>query len=436
MSQGSSSSSAPGESRLPKLYGCSSIDLYAITGKLGEGTFGQVHRGTFKPTSTAVALKEIIIHERDDGIPITALREIKIMKALKHPNILHLLDMAVDKSKPAGKRFSTFYMVMSYMDHDMCGLLHNRDIKFTLPHIKLYMQQLLAGVEFLHAQQYMHRDMKSANVLVSHNGNVKIADFGLARKYFEAPPSLQSATPAVRRYTPKVVTRWYRPPELLLGEHFYTTAIDMWGVGCIFGEFFKRRVIIPGESDLDQLQLIFKLVGSPNDENMPGYARLPVAKEIMPIPQQQSLIQEVFHNVPSEARELLTGLLTLDPLKRLTAKGALNHKFFTQGVPAAEYGALPEFPSSREIDVRRKRQAPSPPPDGTNPNKRFNNNNSNGNRRIRAFAPKIPNKRDLRPHEQIPPYKRKENRRTSYPPRSDKLETQNEAAVMRNGLNY
>ncbi|GMM52037.1 cyclin-dependent serine/threonine protein kinase [Starmerella bacillaris] len=423
-----------------RLYGCSNVDLYDINTKLGEGTFGQVYQGTFKPNGTAVALKEIIVHERDEGIPITALREIKIMKALKHPNVLHILDMAVkkgDKSRSDKKTLSTYYMVMKYMDHDLCGLLHNKSVRFTLSHIKLYMSQLLQGMEFLHDQQYMHRDIKSANVLVGNDGSIKIADFGLARKYYEAPPSSTETHPAERKYTPKVVTRWYRPPELLLGEQFYTPAIDMWGIGCIFGEFFKRQVIMPGSSDTDQIQQVFKLLGSPSEKNMPNYSILPFTKEIMPIPQYPRAFDNVFNNVPTEARDLLAGFLCYDPMRRLTAKGALKHTFFTEGVQAADPKDLPSFPSSREMDVRRKRQA-SPPPN--NQRKHVERSDRRGGNNIpRAFAPKVWNKRELSKYEQIPPYRRQQQRevRSQYP-----KETQiaakpiNEPEPMRNGLDY
>lgn len=418
--------------RGPKLYGCSPITRYDITEKLGEGTFGHVHKGTFKPTGTAVALKQIILHNSQDGMPITALREIKIMKSLRQRNILHLLDMAVEKKRQAdGKREYSFFMIMNYMDHDLCGLLHNREIKFTLPVIKLYMQQILSGVEYLHEEQYMHRDIKSANILVNNDGTVKVADFGLARKYFEAPPTVKSTSPATRKYTPKVVTRWYRPPELLLGDNYYTTAIDIWGVGCIFGEFFKRRVLIPGDSDLDQMNRIFHLVGSPNEENMPGYDSLPVAREVMPIPQQQGTINEVFHNVPNDAKDLIAKMLALDPMRRMTAKGALQHKFFTEGLPPAALDSLPVYPSSREMDVRKKREAPSPPiNDIGNKRKRRNDNR----RRLRAFEAKVPNKRELKPHERIPPYKRNANPNSQVrgiPNNEIKPE-----AVMNKGLNY
>lgn len=398
-----------------KLDGCSSIDRYELQRTLGEGTFGHVHQGLFKQTGTPVALKEIIVHKKSEGMPITALREIKIMKALRHANLLHVLDMAVKREYDEDRKplLSKFYMVMAYMDHDLCGLLHNRTIMFKLPVIKLYMSQLLAGVAFLHDMQYMHRDMKSANILVSNDGNVKIADFGLARKFVEAPPDASSTPSATRRYTPMVVTRWFRPPELLLGDEYYTAAIDMWGVGCIFGEFFKRREILPGNTELDQINRIFDLVGTPTDATMPTFTQLPNARDLMPLAEKPGSLREVFHNVPDDALKLLQGLLTLDPMKRLTAKGALQHRFFTEGAPPARPEELPLYPSSRELDVREKRRDPSPLPPP--PPKRQN--------RARAFNPKIM-KRELHGIELIPPYRRRAR------PGEDRQ------AVMSNGLNY
>lgn len=398
----------------PRLDGCSSIDLYDVRAKLGEGTFGQVHQGTFKPTGAAVALKEIIVHERDEGMPITALREIKIMKQLHHPNVLGLLDMAVRRSergRSGERRLSTFYMVMTYMDHDLCGLLHNRSVRFTLGHIKLYMSQLLRGVQFLHDEHIMHRDIKSANVLVGNDGSIKIADFGLARKYYEPAPTETGVTPARRKYTPKVVTRWYRPPELLLGEQLYTPAIDIWGVGCIFGEFFKRQVIFPGNSDTDQAVRVFKMLGAPTERTMPGLESMPLYSTFAPIPDTPRVFDQTFDNVPADPRDLLAQLLLYDPMRRLTARSALLHRFFTEGAPLADPRDLPSFPSSREMDVRKRRASPHDARRKSDKTDRPDHDRTDRFDRAkrnlpRAFAPKVRNKRELPPSEQLPPYKR------------------------------
>jgi serine/threonine-protein kinase BUR1 len=217
--------------------GCSRITDYQIIGKLGEGTFGEVHRAKSIKTGAIVALKKILMHNEKDGFPITALREIKLLKLLNHPNVLKLEEMAVEhslKSQDKRKR-ATMYMVTPYMDHDLSGLLENPKVKLEESHIKCYMLQLLEGVRYLHDNHILHRDMKAANLLINNKGILQIADFGLARHYDEdVPVAGQGGGIARRDYTSLVVTRWYRPPELLLQLRKYTTAIDMWGVGSVY----------------------------------------------------------------------------------------------------------------------------------------------------------------------------------------------------------
>ena len=219
--------------------GCSRITDYEILGKLGEGTFGEVHRARSKKTGAVVALKKILMHNEKDGFPITALREIKLLKLLSHVNILKLEEMAVEhhaKSNDKKKR-AIMYMVTPYMDHDLSGLLENPSVTFTEPQIKCYMMQLLEGLAYLHEQRILHRDMKAANLLINNKGILQIADFGLARHYDEDPPVRgHGGGEAKRDYTTLVVTRWYRPPELLMHLRKYTTAIDLWGVGFVLLE--------------------------------------------------------------------------------------------------------------------------------------------------------------------------------------------------------
>jgi serine/threonine-protein kinase BUR1 len=200
--------------------------------KLGEGTFGEVYRAKSKRTGEVFALKKILMHNEKDGFPITALREIKLLKMLSHVNVIRLQEMAIERADPGSRKRATLYMVTPYMDHDLSGLLDNRDVHLTVPHIKCYMLQLLRGLKYLHNSHILHRDMKAANLLINNRGILKIADFGLARHYDEdVPKAGQGGGEAKRDYTTLVVTRWYRPPELLLQLRRYTTAIDMWGAG-------------------------------------------------------------------------------------------------------------------------------------------------------------------------------------------------------------
>jgi serine/threonine-protein kinase BUR1 len=348
----------------PRFHGCSRIAAYEVLGKLGEGTFGEVHKARSRKTGNFVALKKILMHNEKDGFPITALREIKLLKLLSHVNVLKLEEMAVEHRKKEGKRKAVMYMVTPYMDHDLSGLLENPAVRVTEPQIKCYMLQLLEGLRYLHAMQILHRDMKAANLLINNQGILQIADFGLARPYDDPPPVAgKGGGEATRDYTTLVVTRWYRPPELLLQLRKYTTAIDMWGVGCVFGEMFKGRPILAGKSDLNQIESIFALVGSPTDENMPGWNTLPGCEGVLSFQPCRPQIHNVFREQGSTMISLITELLRLDWRKRINAMDALKHPYFTTPPLPLRPGDIPQFEESHELDRRkfRDQQAALPP---------------------------------------------------------------------------
>ncbi|ETN40220.1 serine/threonine-protein kinase bur1 [Cyphellophora europaea CBS 101466] len=346
----------------PRFHGCSRIQQYDYICKLGEGTFGEVSKAKSKRTGQVVALKKILMHNEKDGFPITALREIKLLKQLDHPNILTLVEMAVERPKNAAKKTSMF-TVTPYMDHDLSGLLENPNVHFTEPQIKCYMKQLLEGCAYLHENRILHRDMKAANLLINNSGLLQIADFGLARPYDDEPPKPgQGGGEATREYTTLVVTRWYRPPELLLQLRRYTTAIDMWGVGCVFGEMFKGKPILAGNSDLHQAQLIFGLVGAPTDETMPGWRELPGVDGTIEFPPRPSTLRREFRDQSNLAISLLEEFLRLDWRKRINAIDALEHPYFhTEPLPARP-GDLPTFEDSHELDRRKFRDQKNKPP--------------------------------------------------------------------------
>ncbi|KPV71784.1 uncharacterized protein RHOBADRAFT_19042, partial [Rhodotorula graminis WP1] len=259
--------------------GCSDIAEYEKQGKLGEGTFGVVWkgRGLRVRHGDVVALKQIIFHNEGDGMPITSIREIRLLKMLDHPNVVPVVDMAYEPADPTAFVKAATYMVFPYMDHDLAGLLENSSVRLEEPHIKQYAKQLLEGTAYLHRNLILHRDMKAANLLINNDGRLMIADFGLARS-IDRPGTLsltRRRRTRTQMYTSTVVTRWYRPPELLLGERRYHTAIDMWGVGCVLGEMYHRKPIFPGESDFDQAFKIFSYCGMPTAESMPGWSKLP-----------------------------------------------------------------------------------------------------------------------------------------------------------------
>jgi serine/threonine-protein kinase BUR1 len=259
------------------------------------------------------------------------------------------------------------YMVTPYMDHDLSGMLDNPSIKISVPQIKCYMLQLLEGLRYLHANRILHRDMKAANLLINNQGILQIADFGLARHYDgDTPQPGRGGGEAKREYTSLVVTRWYRPPELLMHLKKYTTAIDMWGVGCVFGEMLVGKPILAGESDGHQLEIIFDLCGTPTEESMPGWRSLPGAEGLNPRPKQGNLASR-FKDHGHGAVSLLKELLKLDWKSRVNAIDALQHPYFKNPPLPANPGDLPKFEESHEFDRRKfhdRRNALPPAPKG------------------------------------------------------------------------
>ncbi|KAI8848094.1 kinase-like domain-containing protein [Chytridium lagenaria] len=247
------------------------------------------------------------MHNEKEGIPITALREIKILKSLNHKNIVQLTENGGNKTT---RQRGEIFMVFPYMDHDLTGLLENPNVRFNPSQIKSYTKQLLEGTRHLHANNILHRDMKTANILVDNRGNLKIADFGLARAYH-----------------PKNTSANYKNCVLLLGVTKYGPAIDMWGVGCVFGEILRRKPILMGNDDLDQLNKIFQLPGTPNEQTCRSFPR---------------------------AVELLEQLLVCDPAQRLSAEEAVNHRYFFCAPKPAEPNTA-EWDSSHELSSRVKK---------------------------------------------------------------------------------
>ncbi|KAJ8582935.1 Pkinase-domain-containing protein [Rhizopogon salebrosus TDB-379] len=308
------------------------------------------------------------MHNEKEGMPVTALREIKILKALDHPCIIEILDMFLVRSNGKNSPLSV-YMVFPYMDHDLAGLLENERVKLQPSHIKLYMKQLLEGTEYMHHNHILHRDMKAANLLIDNNGSLRIADFGLARAY---DPNVIHGVVDQRgrekKYTNCVVTRWYRPPELLLGARQYGGEVDIWGIGCVLGEMFMRRPILPGSSDIDQLEKIWQLCGTPNQHTWPNYDALPGCEGVKRFNQTYSKkLRAAYESVGPETCDLLDKLLTCNPSDRITASQALDHDYFWTDPLPADPKTLPSYEASHEFDKRGRRNQPPPgimPPDG------------------------------------------------------------------------
>ncbi|KAJ4468845.1 kinase-like domain-containing protein [Lentinula aciculospora] len=421
--------------------GCGVKMDYEATTKLGEGTFGEVHKAIQKATNKIVALKRILMHNEKEGMPVTALREIIILKALRHESVIEILDMFIVHSTETEPM--SVYMVFPYMDHDLAGLLENERVKLQPSQIKLYMKQLLEGTEYMHRNHILHRDMKAANLLISNTGSLRIADFGLART-FDAQEYKDTATPyptfdnldrkerRERKYTNCVVTRWYRPPELLLGARNYGGEVDIWGIGCVFGEMFNRRPILPGNSDIDQLDRIWGLCGTPNQHTWPNYDKLPGCDGMKRFTATFSRrVKQLYEGIGPETVDLLDQLLICNPQQRITASQALEHDYFWTDPLPADPKTLPTYEASHEYDKRSHRQhRQDQHPPGHGPpqpyDNHFNNNsnshnmphdrNQNHQNYRRGNRPPPPPSSLIRPHGQYNNNNNSNNNRNPYPP--------------------
>lgn len=304
---------------------CQEVGKYEKLAKIGQGTFGEVFKARHRETRKVVALKKVLMENEKEGFPITALREIKILQLLKHENVVNLIEICRTKATSFNRCKSTFYLVFDFCEHDLAGLLSNVNVKFTLGEIKMVMKQLLNGLYFIHSNKILHRDMKAANILITKTGTLKIADFGLARAF----SNIKSADKP-NRYTNRVVTLWYRPPELLLGERNYGPPVDLWGGGCIMAEMWTRSPIMQGNTEQHQLTLISQLCGSITPESFPGCEKLDLWTKLdLPKGQKRKVKDRLKAYVKDQhALDLLDKLLTIDPAKRVDSDTALMHDFF------------------------------------------------------------------------------------------------------------
>ncbi|KRX55374.1 Cyclin-dependent kinase 9 [Trichinella sp. T9] len=277
------------------------VNKYEKIIKIGQGTFGEVFKARDRKTGKIVALKKILMENEKEGFPITAIREIRILQKVRHQNVTELLEVCRSKASSYNRGRSTFYLVFAFCEHDLAGLLSNVHVKFSLGEIK-----------------------EAANVLITKSGVLKLADFGLARPLNKQNP----------RYTNRVVTLWYRPPELLLGDRKYTTAIDIWGAGCIMAEMWTRSPIMQasGNTEQHQIMLISQLCGSITPTVWPGVEHLPLFHMLkLPVDQKRRVKERLKPYIrDAQALDLIDALLTLDPTKRIDADRALNHQFFWQ----------------------------------------------------------------------------------------------------------
>ncbi|KAK3069390.1 hypothetical protein LTR53_012304 [Teratosphaeriaceae sp. CCFEE 6253] len=346
----------------PPLRPSRSIAHFTLLNPIEEGSYGLVSRALdpARPSpQNVVAVKHLKISPaRDAGFPVTALREIQCLCACAgHRHIVSLLEVVCGDTE--ANRGDT-YIVMEFLEHDLRTLQEAMDSPFAPSEVKTLMLQLGSAVEFLHERWILHRDLKTSNILLNNRGEVKVADFGMARFVGDPGPA---------NLTQMVVTLWYRAPELLLGAKEYDGAVDVWSLGCVFGELLTKQPVLQGKNEVDQLSKILALRGIPTESSWPGFKRLPHARTLRLPPATTTTPQN--HTALLRARfpstlttsglALLASLLSLNPASRHTAKEMLEHAYFREDPRPKPTGLFPTFPSKAGQEKRRRLASPAAP---------------------------------------------------------------------------
>ncbi|KAJ4973592.1 hypothetical protein NE237_006766 [Protea cynaroides] len=316
-------------------------DTFEKLDKIGQGTYSNVYKARDLISGKIVALKKVRFDNLETESVKFMAREILVLRRVEHPNVVKFEGLVTSRMS------CSLYLVFEYMEHDLAGLAACPGIKFTEPQVKCYMKQLLSGLEHCHNQGVLHRDIKGSNLLLDNEGILKLADFGLAAFY----------DPAHRQpMTSRVVTLWYRPPELLLGATYYGVGVDLWSAGCILAELLAGKPIMPGRTEVEQLHKIFKLCGSPSEEYWKK-SKLPHATIFKPQQPYGRCLVETFKDFPPSALSLIETLLSIDPDERGSATAALNSDFFTTEPYACEPSSLPKYPPTKEMDMKLQDEA-------------------------------------------------------------------------------
>merc|ERR1711892_1232133 len=291
----------------------SDIANYRKVEKIGEGTYGIVYKAIYKPDNLVVALKKIRLEGEDEGVPSTSIREISLLKALQHENIVKLIDVSLEKEQ--------LFLIFEFLSMDLKHYLDKKKReKMKLPQLEVrtYTYQILQAMCYCHSRRVLHRDLKPQNLLLDPDRNIiKLADFGLGRA-FNVP---------VRPYTHEVVTLWYRAPEVLLGCQRYSTPVDIWAVGAIMSEMATLRALFNGDSEIDQLYRIFRVLGTPTEATWPGVSSLPDYKPVFPRWEAQDISQALPPDVSPGGQDLLHQILVYNPAGKISAKQALQHQY-------------------------------------------------------------------------------------------------------------
>jgi serine/threonine protein kinase len=369
------------------MWGIGTLERYIATDQIGEGTYGQVFKAVDRVTGDTVALKKLTRHHETEGFPKTETREIKILAGMRHVNLVLLREIvssisvaglaaaaaaaARDASRapdvgagggappassvvaakatgaPGGalggapaaeaapvevsfEKLGDIFMVFEYVDYDLAGLLES-GYHFDSKQVRVLIAQLLRVLDALHSASTVHRDLKTSNVLLRDDFTLKLADFGLSRTLGDA-----SGEPGARQQeaTNKVITLWYRPPELLLGATAYGGAVDMWSLGCILIELLSGRTPFPAKAEAEAARAIFSVLGTPSEDSplrsLPLWGAFEMADPTARVARLDTWLSTRHPAVAADpaAASLVSRLLELDPRKRATAREALAHRYF------------------------------------------------------------------------------------------------------------
>eukprot|EP01062_Namystynia_karyoxenos_P060080 TRINITY_DN5157_c0_g2_i1.p1 TRINITY_DN5157_c0_g2~~TRINITY_DN5157_c0_g2_i1.p1 ORF type:complete len:352 (+),score=147.06 TRINITY_DN5157_c0_g2_i1:148-1056(+) len=294
---------------------------YQKLDKIGEGTYGTVYKAKDKQTGEHVALKCIRLDNEEEGVTCTAIREVSLLKELKHKNIVKLYTVDLSEKK--------LTLVFEFCDMDLKKYLDTHKGSVTVQLVRSFMHQLLESIEYCHDRNVLHRDLKPQNLLIREDtGELKLADFGLGK----------SCGIPVNKLTSEVVTLWYRAPDVLLGSNNYGTGVDLWAVGCIFAEMVTGKPLLAGRTDQDQLRKIFELFGTPDATIWPSINSYPNSKLVAQMEKDHGIFRpgkhveyfetQPFRTLGREGIELIRLFLKYEPAERISAKDALQHQFF------------------------------------------------------------------------------------------------------------
>ena len=312
------------------------IEKKAPDATIGEGAYGVVYKALDKQTQKYVAMKKIRLEVEDDGIPHTALREISLLKQLDHVNIVKLEGKVWDDSR--------LYLVFTLIDTDLKTFMTNYPNDLDTNLIRSYTSQILEGLAYIHSRGVMHRDLKPQNILITKDGGLKLADFGLARLF----------TPNLKPLTIEVVTRWYRAPEILLGCNTYSSSIDLWSTACIIAEMFMKKALFPGDNEIDQLHRIFRILGTPTESLWKGLYCLPYWRNNFP-DWPKTWLPKILH-LENEFDggymiiDLLEKMFVYEYESRISAVDALKHKWIRH-VESNKLDSIKEIYYSNNLDI-------------------------------------------------------------------------------------